>query len=61
MLHTAENANLREASPQSALSQRAPLLDFSTEFLSPITTEAITYLVTLFYQFRKVLWNITQD
>ena len=41
MLHTG-TVNLREATPLSVPSQKAPLL--SIEFLSLITTEAINYL-----------------
>jgi len=34
--------------PLSAPPQKAPLIDFSTEFLSQITTEAITYSLVIF-------------
>ena len=34
--------------PLSAPSQRAPLIDFSAELLSQITTEAITYSLVIF-------------
>ena len=40
--------NVESATPKSASSQKDRLLDLSTEFLSPITTEAITYSPVVF-------------
>ena len=37
-----------EATTYSTPSQKAPILNFSTEFLSPMTTEAITYSLVVF-------------
>ena len=46
--YIAENVNLVEATTYSAPSQKTPFLNFSTEFLSPMTTEAITYSLIVF-------------
>ena len=43
-----ENVNFVEATTHSAPSQKAPFLNFSSEFLSPMTTEAITYSLVAF-------------
>ena len=47
-LESHQHEHTCKVTPLSAPSQKAPLIDFSTEFLSQITTEAITYSLVIF-------------